>query len=89
MKEQNISVRRDLFAFWVEGLININPKYARKECQDRDEGQEEDDCPDCNPVQTPTSQYPKGCPESKDESDGQAVTDVHGTKKVSRLTVEM
>ena len=73
-KKKNRSGHCNLFALWVERLIKIYPKHARKKCQDGDEGQEEDDCPDCNLVQTPMSQHPEGG--SKDE-------------KVSRLTVEV
>jgi hypothetical protein len=50
---------------WVDRLIEINPKHTRKKCQHGREGQEKQDCPDCNLVQTPTSQHPEDCPKRK------------------------
>ena len=88
-KKKNRSGHCNLFALWVERLIKIYPKHARKECQDGDEGQEEDDCPDCNLVQTPMSQHPEGGSKDKDKNEGESVADVHGAEKVSRLTVEV
>ena len=88
-KERTGSARRASFVLWVKRLIEVDPKYPRKKCQDRDKGQEEEDSPDCDLVHTPTSQCPEDRTEDKNESKGQSVTDVHRAKKVSGLTVEM
>src|ERR1700686_3121684 len=37
----------------------------------------------------PTGQGPEGGAKNKDEGEGQAVTDVHGTEKISRLAIEV
>lgn len=74
---------------WIDRLIEINPKHTRKECQHRGKGQEKQDCPDCDLVQTPTGQSPKDGPKSEDECEGQTVTDVHRAEKISWLAVEV
>ena len=78
-----------LVGLWIDRLIEINPKHTRKKCQHRGEGQEKQDCPDCDLVQAPTGQNPKDCPKSNDEGEAQTVTDVHGAEKISWLAVEV
>ena len=74
---------------WIDLLIEINPKHTGKKGQHRGEGQEEQDRPDCYPVQTPTGQTPEGRANNNDEAEAQAVTDIHSAQKISRLAIEM
>jgi hypothetical protein len=74
---------------WIELLVEVNPKHTRKKGQHRSEGQEQQDCPDCNLVHTPAGQEPEGRTKNKDDPEAQAVTDVHGSEKISRLAIEV
>src|ERR1700756_3974944 len=73
----------------IDLLIEIDPKDTREKRQHGGEGQEQQDRPDCNLVQTPLCQGPKGGAKNKDEGKAQAVTDVHGSEKISRLPIEV
>src|SRR5947208_2580350 len=83
------SSRYLLFGLWIDRLIEINPQHTRKKCQHWGERQEKEDRPDCDIVQPPTGQNPEDHPKSKDEGEGQPVTDVHGAEKISWLAVEV
>jgi hypothetical protein len=73
----------------IDLLVEINPKHPRKKCQHGGEGQEHQDRPDCNLVQTPLCQGPECGAKNKDEGKAQAVTDVHRSEKISRLPIEV
>src|ERR1700739_4260404 len=73
----------------IDLLVEINPKHPRKKCQHGGEGQENQDRPDCNLVQTPLCQAQECGAKKKDEGRPKAVTDVHGSEKISRLPIEV
>ena len=78
-----------LEGLWIDLLVEINPKHTCKKRQHGGEGQEQQDRPDCNLVQTPARQSPEGGAKNKDESKTQAVTDVHGSEKIAGLPIEV
>jgi hypothetical protein len=73
----------------IDLLIEINPKHTRKKCQHGGERQEQQDRPDCNLIQAPPCQGPKGGGKNKDDGKAQAVTYVHRSEKISWLPIEV
>ena len=86
--DRMVSRHELLLGLWIDGLVEINPKDARKKCQHGGEGQENHDGTEDDLGETPTGKEPEYCRKSRDEGEAQSVADVHGAEEISRLAVE-
>src|ERR671922_2240095 len=79
---------RCLLGLRVDGLVEVNPKDARKEGQHRGERQEQHQRAGDDLGETPTGQKPEKASKNRNEGESQTVADVHGAEKISGLAVE-
>lgn len=69
--------------FGVDGLVEIDPEHAGKECSRGRKGQKQHDRPDRNLRDPPPSDEPQHRRDQSDDQQSKAITDIHGAKKIA------
>ena len=82
---------KDLLAhsFGIDGLVQIDPQYAGKECDGWRERQEQHDGPQDDFRHPPAGQKPKQDGDWRHDQDAQAETEVHGAEKVAWFPLKL
>lgn len=76
-------------AFGVDGLVEIDPEDAGKECDCGCEGKKQHDGPDDVFRDPPAGHRPQQCGEECDDRNSQSVADVHRAEEVARFAIEL
>src|ERR1039458_3915074 len=76
-------------AFGINGLVEIDPEYAGKECDRGRERQEQHDCPDVIFRDPPPSHGPQQRRDERDDHEPQSVTEIHGAQEVAWFPLKL
>jgi hypothetical protein len=82
-------VRLRGLSFRVDRLVEVDPENSGEKRYRQDKGNEQDNCPDRNLVYAPCSHAPEYQGDYQNGRQRQAVTDVHGAKKVAFLALKL